>query len=148
MKPCQNRCAFIIGTMCYNQEYQSLDRVSVAFILSKNAADRTTLLVYKKVLSEDVQFFLVYERKEGSNTTKSGPSSTHEQNGVSLADKCWPNVECWLSTCSFVIFPKIWTSIAEKPYRFVIFRGVGRVRTTSPPLSSSSQSEHSSLQWT
>ena len=71
--------------MCYNHECQSLDRVSVAFILSKNAADRTTLLVYKKVLSEDVHFFLIYEGKEGSNTTKSGPSSTHEQNAIHMA---------------------------------------------------------------
>ena len=35
----------------------------------------------------------------------------------------WPNIECWLG--SFMIFQGIWTSIAKKPYSFVIFQGGG-----------------------
>ena len=32
----------------------------------------------------------------------------------------WPNIECWLG--SFLIYQGIWTSIAKKPYIFVIFQ--------------------------
>ena len=38
-----------------------------------------------------------------------------------MADRWWPNIECWLS--SFVIFKGIRTSNAKKPYIFVIFNG-------------------------
>ena len=44
-------------------------------------------------------------------------------NGVSLAGRRWPNTEFWLN--SFVIFQGIRTSIAKKPYIFVIFQGGG-----------------------
>ena len=40
---------------------------------------------------------------------------------VSLAGRWWPNIECWLG--SFVIFQGVRTSIAKKPYIFVIFQG-------------------------
>ena len=33
----------------------------------------------------------------------------------------WPNIECWLG--SFVFVQEIRTSIAKKPYIFVIFQG-------------------------
>ena len=35
--------------------------------------------------SLDVQFFLVYQGKEGTNTTKSVASSTHERNAIYMA---------------------------------------------------------------
>ena len=44
-------------------------------------------------------------------------------NGVLLAGPCWPNIECWLG--SFVIFQGIQSSIAKKPFIFVIFQGGG-----------------------
>ena len=43
--------------------------------------------------------------------------------GVLLASRKWPYNKGWLG--SFVIFQGIWTSIAKKPYRFELFRGVG-----------------------
>ena len=43
--------------------------------------------------------------------------------GVSLAGRCWSNIECWLA--SFVIFQGIRTSIAKKPYSYVISQVVG-----------------------
>ena len=42
-------------------------------------------------------------------------------NGFSLAGHRWPNIECWLG--SLVIFQGIQTSIARKPYIFVVFQG-------------------------
>ena len=43
------------------------------------------------------------------------------------------NIECWLG--SFVIFQGIRTSIAKKPYIFVIFRGFGPpVFPLDPPM--------------
>ena len=44
----------------------------------------------------------------------------------------WPNIECWLG--SFVIFQGIWTSIAKKPYIFVIFQGGPDPLSPPPPL--------------
>ena len=40
---------------------------------------------------------------------------------VSLADRWWPNIECWLG--SFVIFQGFRNSIANELYSFAIFRG-------------------------
>ena len=51
-------------------------------------------------------------------------------NGVSLACRWWPNIECWLG--SFVIFQGFRTSIAKKPYILWFFRG--GVRIPCPPL--------------
>ena len=42
---------------------------------------------------------------------------------VSLAGRCWPNMNCWLG--SFVIFQGTRSIIEKKPYIFVIFRGRG-----------------------
>ena len=77
----------------------------------------------QKVLSEGVQFFLVDEGREDPNTTKSGPSSAHQQNanGVSLAGRWWPNIECCHG--SFVTFHGIQTSFDKEPYSFVFFQG-------------------------
>ena len=47
-----------------------------------------------------------------------GPPVKHHLNGVSLACRWWPNIECWLG--SFVIVQGIGNSIAKKPYIFVI----------------------------
>ena len=51
-----------------------------------------------------------------------GPPVKCHLNGVSLAGRCWPKIEYWLG--SFLIFQGIKTSIAKKPYIFVIFQGV------------------------
>ena len=37
----------------------------------------------------------------------------------------WPNIECWLGKCSFVIYQGIRNSIAKKPYILGIFEGGG-----------------------
>ena len=54
------------------------------------------------------------------------PAKCH-LNGVSLARRWWPNIECWLGR--FVIFQGVRTSIAKKPFFSWFFRGSG------PPLS-------------
>ena len=56
-----------------------------------------------------------------------GPPAKRHLNGVSLAGRWLPNIECWLF--SFVIFQGIWTSIAKKPYISVIFQ-----RGSGPPV--------------
>ena len=59
-------------------------------------------------------------------------SGSRSLNGVSLAGRRWPNIECWLG--SFVIFQGIRTSITKKTYIFVVFffRGVGGLNPLSP----------------
>ena len=42
------------------------------------------------------------------------PPAKRHLNGVSLAGKLWPNIECWLG--SFAIFHRIWSSISKKPF--------------------------------
>ena len=76
-------------------------------------------------------FFMGGGGTEDPTNTKRGPSSVH-LNGVSLANRCRHNIECWLVI--FVIFRRIRTSISKKPYIFVIFQGGGGVRTPSTPL--------------
>ena len=78
---------------------------------------------------------------------KAAPLLKPHLNGVSLAGPGWPHIECWLG--SFVIFQGIWTSIAKKPFIFVIFQGWGGPDPLSSPLWMStcilicpSQSEH------
>ena len=51
-----------------------------------------------------------------------GEPAKRHLNSVSLAFPVWPNIECQLG--SFLIFPGIQTSIAQKPYMYVIFRGI------------------------
>ena len=72
--------------------------------------------------------FLVDEGREDPNTSISGPSSACQRMPMMA------NIECWLS--SLVIFQEIRTSIARKPYIFVILQG-GRVWTPVPPPSGS-----------
>ena len=60
------------------------------------------------------------------------PPAKRHLNGVLLAARWWPNIECWLS--SFVDLHGIRTSIAKKPYIFVIFQGGGGPYPLSPPL--------------
>ena len=57
------------------------------------------------------------------------PAKRHS-NGVSLAGRWWPNIECWIS--SFVIFQGIQASIATKPFIFVIFQRGGGGGGRSP----------------
>ena len=86
----------------------------------------------QKVLSEGVniwQFFFFfilswwgegwseYHYKRAIN----GLPGKRHLNGVLLASRWWLNIECWLG--NFVIFQGIWTSIAKKPYIFVMFQG-------------------------
>ena len=61
-----------------------------------------------------------------------GPPAIRHSNGISLAGRGWPNIECWLS--SFVIFQGNRTSIARKPYIFVIFQGGGPGSLPLTPL--------------
>ena len=83
----------------------------------------------QKVLSAEVQlwqrFFLIWWGEEGSKY--------HYKRAIII--------ECWLG--SFVVFKRIWISIAKKPYIFVIFRG-GGVRTPAPPPSGSAHALASS----
>ena len=60
------------------------------------------------------------------------PPAKRHLNGVLLAGRWWPNIECWLG--SFVVFQGIRTSIAKKPYIFVIFQGAGGLDHLSHPL--------------
>ena len=55
------------------------------------------------------------------NGPSSGPPAKRHLNGVSLACRCWPKIECRLG--SFVAFQGILTTIAMKPYIFMIFSG-------------------------
>ena len=63
--------------------------------------------------------FLLDEKGEDSNTTKIGSSLARQRNANEIG--------------SFVVFREIRTSIAKKPYIFVIFEGV---RTPCPPSGS------------
>ena len=84
-------------------------------------------------------FFLVDEGIGDPDFTINGPSSTRQRNainGVSLAGRQRPNIECWLG--SFVIFQGIRTSIAKKTYIFVIFRGTGPPAPPPPSVSAHS----------
>ena len=74
---------------------------------------------------------LFYEVREDLNGTIRVPASARHLNGVSLAERRGPKCECWLG--KFVIFLWILTSIAEKPYIFVIFQGGGGSGQPAPP---------------
>ena len=69
-----------------------------------------------------VFFFFFWWREKGSKyhckRAIIGPPVKRHLNGVSLADRLWPNIECWLG--SFVVFQGIRTSIGKKSYIFVI----------------------------
>ena len=54
-----------------------------------------------------------------------GPPAERHLNGVSLACRYWPNIECWLGNS--VIFQGFRTSFSKNPYIIVIFlRGLSR----------------------
>ena len=74
----------------------------------------------------DNVFFLFFcEGIKDPNVTINGLSSARQRNAilsdVSLAGRCWPNIEYWLG--GFVIFQGIRTSISKKPFIFVISQG-------------------------
>ena len=78
--------------------------------------------------------FLADERRDDPKSTKSGPSSALQRNaiylnGVSLAGRWWPNIEC--SIGSLVVLQG--TSIAKTPIFFVIFQGGGGSGPPVPP---------------
>ena len=51
-------------------------------------------------------------------------------NGVLMAGRWWPNIECWLG--SFVVLQRFRTSITKKHYIVVIFSGGGGGRGSNP----------------
>ena len=70
--------------------------------------------------------FVFLEGREDPNTYHFkraiiDPPEKRHLNGVSLVRRNWPKIEFWLS--SFVIFQAIPTSVAKKPFSFVIFHG-------------------------
>ena len=75
----------------------------------------------------DNVFFLSWwaERwsKYHNKRTNIGVPAKRHLNGVSLSYRRWPNIECWLG--NLVFFQGKWTSIARKPYSFMIFQGGG-----------------------
>ena len=62
-----------------------------------------------------------------------GPLAKRHLNGVSLAGRSWPKIECWLG--SYVLFQGMRASIAKKPYIFVIFQGRWSGPTVRPSRS-------------
>ena len=64
-----------------------------------------------------------------------GPAAKRHLNGVSLAGHWWPNIESLLGSC--VILQGIRTSMAKKPYIFVIFQGRSGPPVPPPPPSGS-----------
>ena len=79
--------------------------------------------------------FFVDEEIEDPNTTISGQSSARQRNTISMAlRRCADDgpTGCWLG--SFMIFQRIWTSSAKKPYTFVIFQRGGGVAGHPAPL--------------
>ena len=92
----------------------------------------------QKVLSQGVQlwkcFFIYIQGREDPNKYHYkraiiDPPAKRHLNGVLLAGRWWPNIECWIGT--FVIIKGIRTSFAKEPYIFVIFQGV---RTPCPTI--------------
>ena len=82
----------------------------------------------QKVLSEGVQLWQVFLWGEGGSKCPYkqaiiGPPARRILNGVLLADRWWPNIECWLG--SFGIFIGSGPILLENPVFFVIFRGGG-----------------------
>ena len=60
-------------------------------------------------------------RKYHYKWTIISPPAKRHLNGVSLAGRWWPKIECCLG--SFVVLHGIRTSTAKKTYIFVIFQG-------------------------
>ena len=81
--------------------------------------------------------FLVDEGKADQKTTINRPSSARQRNAISMAFR-WRAYDGQTLNAGLVavIFYGIWTSIAKKPYIFVIFQSVGGVRTPCPPSGS------------
>ena len=83
----------------------------------------------QKILSVGVQFlrffyyfiyFFTLMRVEDPNTTIRGPSLARQRNVIEMAFRWRADDVRWLG--SFVVFQRIWTRIAKKPYIFVIFQ--------------------------
>ena len=75
-------------------------------------------------------FFFDDEWRKDQNTTISGSSSARQRKPLKWRFSGVPNIECWIG--SFVIFKGTRTSIAKKPYIFVIYQG-----GYGPPVSTS-----------
>ena len=80
-------------------------------------------------------FFFGWWGKGGSKyyykRANNGPSAKRHINGVSLACRWWPNIECWL--CSFVIFRGSRPVLLRNPKFLRFFRG-GVGTPCLPPL--------------
>ena len=86
-----------------------------------------TLTFFKLMRGEGIQIPLLAGQHRPANETPF--------NGVFASEPMVTNDECW--HCSFVIFQGIRTSIAKKPYTFVIFQGGPGPPTPPPPASGS-----------
>ena len=71
-----------------------------------------------------ILFYLVDEGIEVPNITINGPSSTRQRNAIKWRFAGGPMVVRHRMLGSFVVLQGIRTSIAKKPYIFVIFQGV------------------------
>ena len=92
----------------------------------------------QEVLSEGVQLWWVFfgwwvegGSKYHYKRVTMGPQANRHLNGVSLACRWRPNIDCWRG--SFVVFQGIWTSIAKKLCIFVIFQGGSNPLSLTPP---------------
>ena len=74
--------------------------------------------------------FVIFLAEEGISGAIIGTPAKRHLNGVSLACRRWPNIECWLG--SFVIFMGFGPVLLENPIFFVIFQG--GADTQPPPL--------------
>ena len=77
--------------------------------------------------SDNVFFFLVDQGREDQNITKSGPLLARQEN---LIKWCFADGQ---KLNSGLVFQRIWTSIAKKPYILWFFRGSGPP-VAPPPL--------------
>ena len=88
----------------------------------------------QKVLSLGVQlwrfWFFSWWGREDQINTKGVPSSARQRNAIEMAF-CW-RADGGPTLNASLVFQGIQTSIAKKPYIFVIFQG-GGVRTPCPP---------------
>ena len=108
--------------------------MSISHILWETCADPDSFVRGGPTLT--TFFYLVDEGRKDLNTTLNvqslDPPAKRHLNGVLLACRWWPNIEFWLG--SLVIFQENWTSIAKKPYFFVIFQGGSGPPVPPPPL--------------
>ena len=101
----------------------------------KNLVIRELPARIQNCLSEGVRLWEEGGSKYHYKRAIIGPPAKRHLNGVSLACRWWPNIECWLG--SFKIFQGIRTSIARNPIFlwFFIGGGGGGGGGSGPPIS-------------